>query len=116
ANWQMGIDKGLDGPTSAPVITSATYDPATDTTQIDVTSTPAGRAPTFHFYASDAPHRSGYGDGQYYLGTARRFAEQVRFAAKGDWRGKWVTATVTLAGEDLVPAVSSEFSRAVEVH
>jgi len=138
ANWQMGIDNGLDGPTSAPVITAASYDPASDTTQIDVAYRDSSTfAPTLQFYASDAPHRSGYGDGQYYLGIAnpRRgpptLEQQFHFAAKGDWRGKWVSATITqnifygfgVAGP-LHPlgegadthSSTSEFSRAVEVH
>jgi hypothetical protein len=132
ANWQMGIDNGLDGPTAAPEITSAAYDPATDSTLIDVSYTDQSTfGPTLQFYASDAPHRSGYGDGQYYLGTAtpKRGEEHVRFAARGDWRGKWIAATITHntfygfgIGRPIAPlgegadtrSSTSEFSRAVE--
>jgi hypothetical protein len=127
ANWQMGIDNGLDGPTAAPEITSAVYDAATDTTVIDIAYTDNSTFfPTLQFYASDAPHRSGFGDGQYYLGTATpRRQTQFQFRAKGDWRGKWVSATITHnqfygfakpldEGPDTFSS-TSEFSRAVEV-
>ena len=129
ANWQMGIDNGLDGPTEAPEITSAVYDAATDTTVIDIAYTDGSTFfPTLQFYASDAPHRSGFGDGQYYLGTATpqaRRTSAVQFRAKGDWRGKWVSATIThnqfygfakpLDESPDTFSSTSEFSRAVEV-
>jgi hypothetical protein len=103
ANWQLGIDVGLDGPTPdrdvpAPVILSAQYDPATNTTVIRIASNEPSNTilPTLIFYASDAPHPSGYGDGQYYLGSIRFNSHgPIQFAATGDWRGKWVSATVT---------------------
>ena len=127
ANWQMGIDNGLDGPTAAPEVTSAVYDPATDTTVIDVAYTDSSSFfPTLQFYASDAPHHSGFGDGQYYLGTATpRLQTHIQFRAKGDWRGKWVSATITqnqfygfakpLSEMGDTFSSTSEFSRAVEV-
>jgi len=139
ANWQPGIDVGLDGPTPdrdvpAPTVLSAQYDAATNTTLLTVASTEPLiiTTPTLDIYASDAPHPSGYGDGQYYLGTTRFDSRNgnIRFAALGDWRGKWVSATVTrnqyfgfLRTEPPTPDVpyletrstTSEFSRAVKV-
>jgi parallel beta-helix repeat protein len=139
ANWQLGIDVGLDGPTPdrdipAPVILSAQYDAATNTTVLTIASNeqPNTVLPTLIMYASDVPHPSGYGDGQYYLGSLRFNSQQgnVRFAALGDWRGKWVSATVTrnnffgflrtnaarpnAEGPD-THSYTSEFSRAVKV-
>jgi hypothetical protein len=131
ANWQMGIDNGLDGPTAAPDVRSAIYDPATDSTVIEISySDTSTFFPTLQFYASDAPHSSGFGDGQYYLGTAKPQANRtpssaIQFRAKGDWRGKWVSATITHnqfygfakpldEGPDTFSS-TSEFSRAVEV-
>jgi len=104
ANGQPGIDVGLDGPTPdrdvhAPVVLSAQYDPASNTTLLTIASTepPNIVNPTLNMYASDAPHPSGYGDGQYYLGSVRFDSTKgnVQFAALGDWRGKWVAATLT---------------------
>ena len=137
ANWQIGIDVGLDGPTPqsgtpAPEILSATYDAASNTTSIVATfhdDVPTVTGPTLHFYAADAPHRSGYGDGQYYLGTARPIERRgyVRFDAAGDWRGKWVCATMshnsyygflTVGPASELPdthTTTSEFSHTVEV-
>ena len=139
ANAQLGIDVGLDGPTPgrdvpAPVVLSAQYDAATNTTVLTIASNepPGTPPPTLIMYASDAPHPSGYGDGQYYLGSLRFDSRQgnIRFAAAGDWRGKWVSATVTrnnFFGFLRVNAVqpntefpdthssTSEFSRAVKV-
>jgi len=101
ANAQMAIDLGLDGPTDLPAVTNAFYDPATNTTTIDLTYTDASTfSPTLQFYAADAPHANGYGDAQYYLGTARpqnfhSGTHDASFVAAGDWRGKWVCASVT---------------------
>ncbi len=136
ANGQLGIDVGLDGPTPdrdvpAPVILSAQYDPATNTSVITIASTEKLNIalPTLTVYASDAPHPSGYGDGQYYLGSERfePSVGNIRFAALGDWRGKWVSATVTrndYYGFSFIRtdaeftdthSTTSEFSRAVKV-
>ena len=139
ANWQMGIDVGLDGPTPdrdvpAPTVLSAQYDPASDTTVVTVSSTEklVLSDPTMTIYAADAPHRSGYGDGQYLIGYFRydpRRETTIVFPAKGDWRGTWVSATVTrneYYGFDIIRAhpdaefmtthsTTSEFSRAVKV-
>ena len=140
ANLQPGIDIGLDGPTPdrdvpAPVVLSAQYDPATNTTVLTISSheSPSIIMPTLSMYASDVPHRSGYGDGQYYLGSIRFNSTlgNIVFAATGDWRGKWVSATVTrnnyfgfLRANAAVHidaeyydthSTTSEFSRAVKV-
>jgi parallel beta-helix repeat protein len=136
ANWQPGIDIGLDGPgsgtTQIPVITSAHYDAASDTTILDGSINTSGFSfpkPVVRFFASDARHPSGYGDGQYYLGEIR-FLETAafHFVTKGDWRGKWVSATNTTnqyfgfarVGQPQgefpdTHSSTSEFSRAVEV-
>jgi hypothetical protein len=139
ANWQVGIDVGLDGPTPdrdvpAPAVLSAQYDAATNTTVLTIASNEPANVilPTLIMYASDAPHSSGFGDGQYYLGSLRFNSQNgnVRFAALGDWRGKWVSATVTrnnffgfLRINTVQPnaefpdthSYTSEFSRAVKV-
>jgi hypothetical protein len=139
ANWQPGIDVGLDGPTPdrdvpAPVVLSAQYDPATNKTLLTIASNepPAIVLPTLLMYASDAPHPSGYGDGQYFLGSLRFDSTKgnIVFAAAGDWRGKWIAATVTrnnffgfLRTNAARPnaeypdthSSTSEFSRAVKV-
>lgn len=123
ANGQLGIDFGLDGPTPdrdipAPAIVSAHYDPAQDKTIVVITATEPsnGFNPMIELFASDAPHPSGYGDGQYTLGFQDFTAASggVTIAAKGDWRGKWVSATLTR--NDFIGVVgTSEFSRAVKV-
>jgi len=139
ANSQPGIDVGLDGPTPdrdvpAPTVLSAQYDATTNKTLLTIASSEPLiiTLPTLDIYASDAPHPSGYGDGQYYLGTVRFNSRDgnIHFAALGDWRGKWVSATVTrnqylgfLRTEPPTPDVpyletrstTSEFSRAVKV-
>jgi hypothetical protein len=139
ANAQLGIDLGLDGPTAksdpvpAPDILSATYDPASNKTILVVATSenPVIINPTLLLYASDAPHPSGYGDGQYLIGIVARFnpAGNIAFAVAGDWRGKWVSATVTrnffygFLRTEPVPSAeypdthstTSEFSRAVRV-
>src|SRR5205085_11713338 len=90
ANFQMAIDIGLDGPTDFPTVTNAFYDPAANITTIDLTYTDSSTfGPTLQFYAADAPHTSGHGDAQYYLGTARSQdirsgTHDVRFVAAGD--------------------------------
>jgi hypothetical protein len=123
ANWQLGIDVGLDGPTPdrdipAPVIVSAHYDPAQDKTIVVLSANEPsnGFNPRIELFASDAPDPSGYGDGQYSLGSQDFNATSggVTIAAKGDWRGKWLSAT--LIRNDFFGVVgTSEFSRAVKV-
>jgi hypothetical protein len=128
ANWQLAIDVGLDGPSpnsgvKAPEIRSARYDAATDTTLIEFVRSPDGNQT--NLWASDAPHRTGFGEGQFYLGVS--FGSPVTFKAAGDWRGKWVSgtatrflcncfgATVMAPDYDNPHYMTSEFSRAVKV-
>lgn len=127
ANWQLGIDVGLDGPTPdrdipAPVIVSAQYDAAHDKTVVVLSVHEPNLLvnPTAALYASDAPHPSGYGDGQYFLGKLDFDPRNggVTMTANGDWRGKWVAATVTRNDYFAVTIghlTTSEFSRAVKV-
>ena len=135
-NGNMAIDVGLDGPTQEPLqIQSAHYDPSTNSTVItftqdDKTST---FGPTLQFYAANAPHSSGRGEAQYYLGTIRQSPRVSptplrTFVAQGDWRGKWVSGTLTTnlfygfaAGAQPMAefqdtfSTTSELSRAVKV-
>jgi hypothetical protein len=123
ANGQIGIDIGIDGPSFSfrPAILSARYDAGTNQTVIDLISiaTSGGAVPDYHIYASDAPHPSGYGDGQYFLGVFFLPAngQVLTFRAVGDWRGKWVSATQgnrTFINGGVV-VQTSEFGRAVKV-
>ena len=127
ANWQLGIDVGLDGPTPdrdipAPVIVSAQYDAAQNKTIVvlSVHEPKLGDFPTAALYASDAPHTSGYGDGQYFLGRSDFDSTKggLTMSVNGDWRGKWLAATVTRNDfffGGVGHATTSEFSRAVPV-
>jgi len=112
ANGNLGIDIGLDGPSvesvNPPTILAAHYDPTTNKTTVDLAGNVSG---IVQLYASDAPHQSGYGDGQYYLGT---FGGVTPLVAKGDWRGKWISATFTQFQKDAI-STTSEFSRAIPV-
>jgi hypothetical protein len=127
ANLQLGIDIGLDGPTPdrdvpAPVIVSAHYDPASDKTIVVLSAhePKLDDLPVASLYASDAPHPSGFGDGQYVLGQQAfdPASGGLTVSVKGDWRGKWVSATVTqndFPFASLGHSTTSEFSRAVKV-
>ena len=126
ANWQQGIDIGLTdaAPAFVPLIRGAHYDAATNRTLIDVTVSShvngSNLLPVVQFFASDAPHASGFGDGQYFLGTsAAPSGTSFTFAALGDWRGKWVAADEIgqHAEEALnIPILrTSAFSNAVKV-
>src|SRR5207253_4692300 len=101
ANGQIGIDVGIDGPSFSfrPAIIAARYDPATNRTAIDMISiaTSGNSIADYRIYASDAPHSSGFGDGQYFLGQffLNPTGQVFTFKAIGDWRGKWVSATQT---------------------
>jgi hypothetical protein len=116
----------------APAVLSAHYDASADRTVIVLSSNevPSPNHATMTIYASDAPHPSGYGDGQYLIGNFDFDGTQgdVTLAAIGDWRGKWVAATVTRNGQTFAystkrpnaqppgyASTTSEFSRAVKV-
>ena len=112
ANWQQGIDFGLDGVTPAtpplvytdvvtsPEIVSARWDPLTNTTVIE------GLLPGYRdentlkrwiisVYANDEPDASGYGEGQYFLGETELHEGVFTFVSDRDLRGKWIAATTT---------------------
>ena len=100
-NRQLAIDYGLDGPTpaaplQAPQVLSATYDPATGTTTIDVTLPSEGNSRgTIYVYANDAADATGYGEAQYYLGPATFVPgtrQQRLVLERTDLRGKWIAA------------------------
>ncbi|HEX6159438.1 MAG TPA: right-handed parallel beta-helix repeat-containing protein, partial [Thermoanaerobaculia bacterium] len=133
ANRQLAIDYGLDGPTlDAPIpavdVTFARYDAASNTTTIAV-SRPLSNT-SVDIYANDAPDPGGYGEAQYYLGTARHNGATQRYELvyPGDLRGKWVAAQAiqiiitTFSTNPRAEAwgpysntTSSELGRAVEV-
>jgi len=115
ANWQLGIDYALDGPSlsvpvmaerlaghlHAPEITSARYDAASDTTIIegravlDQVSGFSGQ-PSVEVFANDAAKPNGFAEGQYVLGRASVASNGAfTFRAPGHLPGPWVTATAT---------------------
>jgi hypothetical protein len=151
-NWQLAIDIGLDGvsPSVAiaggvaggtiqvPEITVARYDPASDRTILEGL---ASASDAIHFdgsvsvelYANDAPDESGYGEGQYPLGSANVDADRhFTFSFPGHLPGPWVagrTLVWALRGFSTGPAgglhsttdyggdatATSEFGRTVRV-
>lgn len=139
ANWQMAIDWGFDGlPTSdpAPIPEIARVWFAEGVTSIEVTTPelfPSSViSPEIVVFANDAPDPSGFGEGQYFLGSGQIPFGKDRFVLvyPGDLRGKWVTAvathsnwygfaqghpSATARALPLGTIVTSEFSRAVEV-
>jgi uncharacterized repeat protein (TIGR01451 family) len=148
-NWQLAIDYGLDGvsnttpfrgelPTGTmhvPEITSARYDPVSNRTIIEGAATFDASRTFFggfqvHLYANDGPDESGYGEGQYYLGTAPVNDGRFSFSYPGHAPGPWVAATMmnyttwgfatatsprTNAGGGGYATTSSEFSRTVRI-
>lgn len=138
ANWQLAIDRGLDGvtPTGVPLpeIVDARFDGGA--TVIEIEPGPVGGTfePRVQVYASDAQDPSGYGEGQYYLGEAHRTAQDSRrysLRIEQDLTGLWVAATntrvvyngwLTTAGVKSEgdtgwghTTTTSEFGRAVQV-
>jgi hypothetical protein len=112
SNRLLGIDVGLDGPTTsapgtfgdpvnAPVLTNAHFDPVSnktiiegvvpDTVHIDITGL------VINIYASDAADPSGYGEGQRSIGAVAVAGPDTHFqlAVDGDLTGQWITATNT---------------------
>jgi hypothetical protein len=123
-NGGLAIDWGLDGvsptsgddhdgPTNAPVLLSARYDPATDRTSITFNITTARLGPYHNFgtldvFANDTPT----GDGERFIGTAEHLfttGTMTVMVFAGDQRGQWINATWTRRHE---PA----FSRPVDTH
>jgi hypothetical protein len=135
ANHQRGIDWGIDGvttvkPVAMPEITSVRVE--NGTTIIEGTHAAFGTFPPhITVYANDAPDPSGYGEGQYVLGTVTAPTREWKLVWPEDLRGKWVTATAThqlylgwLRDEAAKPneddgfayyTTTSELSRAIEV-
>ncbi len=145
ANWNLAIDYGLDGPTAdvpdfstsdrpvrRPTIGLAFYDTAVNKTLIvGVTETNPDRHQVWvDLYANDEPDDSGYGEGQYFLGTTQADSDgHFRFVIDGRPPGPWIAATTTrvniigfgrapepegIHGSGLV-STTSEFSRTVFV-
>lgn len=140
ANWQMAIDWGFDGlitrdPAPLPEITSVHFENGVTTIDVMVAALAGFPPAEIDLYANDVPDPSGYGEGQYLLGSgqADRATGRLVFNHPGDLRGKWVTAAATfdkgyiyyppplalrIEAQALPPqstVVTSEFSRAVEV-
>jgi hypothetical protein len=131
-HFGLGIDWGhdmnpLNGPFPAPEITSARVE--NGRTIIEGTNPPLGISTSeVHLYVSDAPHWTGYGEGQEPLGPALVRTTTFSLTVDRDLRGKWITATFTHrtpAGFARPPraqdingfftSTTSELSRAVEV-
>lgn len=129
-NGGLGIDWELDGvspsddddakgPTNAPVLLAARYDPATNATIVDLTvkSAPLNqdqRNGRLDFYVNDGPD----GDGErpvYWTYARADEIARVRFA--GDHRGRWINATWTRVGSfDFGPWVTSELSNSLQLY
>jgi parallel beta-helix repeat protein len=119
-NAQGAIDVGLDGPTlaAAPRVSSARYDPATDTSTIVGTGVAVTNLlrSTVLVYANVDVEPNGTSEGQIYLGRAATNASGIfRITVPGDLRGLWIDAmqlAVTDFG-DLQITTPSEFGLAV---
>jgi hypothetical protein len=131
-HFGLGIDWGhdmnpLNGPVLAPEITSVRVE--NGRTIIEGTTPPRGVLTSqVHLYANDAPHWTGYGEGQEVLGFVLVAETAFSMTVDRDLRGKWITATFThrnpvgLArsprNQDITlffTSTTSEFSRAVLV-
>jgi len=130
ANYGMGIDRGLDGRTDGPLpeITSVRVEDGRTIIEGISNHRPTIARSFVYVYANDAPDPSGYGEGQYTLGSVTLDGPTFRLVYPQDLRGKWITATLTQmdyygwlqgprANDSSQGFVSttSEFSRAVEV-
>jgi len=129
-NGGIAIDVGLDGPSpdvlttrgrmATPVITSATFDPATGTTTIRGSASAPGpvNGVNVHVdvYAADAAGLFGSGESQRYLGQIQPGDFEMKVS--GDLRGQWVSAATVIqdytVSED-GPTRMTELSRAVQV-
>ncbi|HEX3069114.1 MAG TPA: hypothetical protein VHX14_11105 [Thermoanaerobaculia bacterium] len=144
-NRLLGIDIGLDGPTSAtkvtgtggtllvPTLTLAHYDPVSKKTIIEAEASGGG---ALSLYANDTIDPSGYGEGQRPIGgtplDAFSSITHYHVEVDGDLTGQFITGTCTrveYAGFAKPPGKASvtegteqgfltqttEFSRAIEV-
>ncbi|HYH10536.1 MAG TPA: right-handed parallel beta-helix repeat-containing protein [Thermoanaerobaculia bacterium] len=92
-------DDSLIGETNAPVLLSAHYDAAQDVTIVSgrlVSSRigPYGNAFHVELFANRGPD----GDGERFLGSGAfglQMFNSFDVSVRGDWRGSWITATVT---------------------
>jgi len=103
-NGLYGIDLGLDlstpnrendvtGRPNKPLLESATYDPATNTTVIRGT---AVWGSWIDLYASSSLSRYGYPESELYLGYTTVLQNgRIEFRVPADLRGLWITATKT---------------------
>lgn len=123
-NGQLAIDRGLDGPSdedlSPPVILSAIYDPATNTTTLSgFAEVDVHDRIMITLYANDAVAPHGFGEAQYYLGYTMTENRRFSLTVEGDWRHKYASASASRVMENPFsppfPVETSEISRAVEV-
>lgn len=138
SNEFVGIDWGLDGPTrdgreelgilNAPVITSATYDPATDTTTVTGTlkiDIVFGELYVINLFSNRTANARGQWEGETIYPSSgasigpRHTTGTYTWELKhrGDLRGQVVTTTSGVAPFADVPVrLSSEFSEGMTVH
>lgn len=124
------VDIGLDGPSqfpmpsssgqfqqpNAPVLRSAVYDPATNTTTI---TGRLERASLRHPYLTAEVSFYGAGEMDHYLGGIRVAQPDFTYAVRGDLRGRLITATSTRVLEfplEWLDRTTSELSTPIEVH
>jgi hypothetical protein len=129
-NGGLAVDDGMDGPSpsvqssdgraTTPVITSATYDPATGQTTIRGNASAPNQfdvSSAVEIFASDAPGLFGFGDAQRFVG--RTPPGDFELKVNGDLRGQWVAATaiITDAYTEIIDARHrmTELGRAVQV-
>jgi parallel beta-helix repeat protein len=104
-NGLYGIDVGLDlstpnrendtggGVPNKPLLESAAYDPASDSTVVTVVA-PWGSS--IDLYASSSLSRYGHPESELYLGQAYVLQTgRLEFRVPGDLRGQWITGTIT---------------------
>lgn len=117
ANWQLGIDFGLDGPTPAlmPEITSARWDASIGSTVVQGRAAGTCDIRYVFVYASD----SADGEGQMLVGEGNAGPAGFIVPIAADLHGKWLTVTSTCGVGDYEPHgfvySGSEFSAPVAV-
>jgi hypothetical protein len=127
-NVNGAIDQGIDGPASAPpmtpappALTSATYDPASDSTFIRGTIQPIGHHLYFYdvyLFATSKPHPSGFGEGEHFLGVVTGLqSREFSFRFRGNLTGKYVSAFLIerFTEPEIPETITSEFGRTIEV-
>jgi hypothetical protein len=125
-NLFAAIDLDLDGPgTSSPVqppaITSAVYDPFTDSTIIHGTlesRTDVGAySYSIQVYANSTASTTGFGEGQRYLGSVLAAGSSFAFRARGNLKGQFVSAHLVRGWNwaEVSETVTSEFGNVMEV-